>query len=642
MISSKLYKRGIRRIDIEKISRRSSFLSFHSSFFSTRKSSSPILFDFKYSIAATSCKYFHTSSFIQKKSNDSSDGKIFPPSILKDYSILAEIPLEDVRNFSIIAHIDHGKSSLSSRVLELTGNLGPEQQWTALEHANLDSQFTNPNSLSAKGNEELAKKEQIELLDTLSVEKERGITVKASAATMLYKHKSAKGKHGLLLLNMVDTPGHVDFGTEVSRSLSCVQGTVLLFDAAQGPQAQSLSVFEKAKRLENVQSIIPVLTKIDLPSAKPIDVALSVSDLFGFDPDEILETSARSRIGISDLLEKVCNDIPPPMQLADDTNDENAVLRAQVVDSWFEPLRGVVCLVQILSGTMEEGSRISIIEPYARQNDDSEHVHNYNAKEHFSVQDVGLVLPQRFRTKSLGRGQLGYVITGLRDPRQARPGTIITMQKDLNKVVQMDLPKTAFNNTEEKSVLYASVHPLEGEGFDELAAAVDKLALNDTGLEVQKTSGNSNNDGGPFLGPGLRVGFQGLLHVEVFQQRLTDEHGIDAIVTPPKVPYKIKYLESRTHKRPADAPEEETIEDLAKWPIQGMRFKVQEPVVDVRIMAPMDYAGNIMELMKRKRGIGMSSRPIDENIWLYTATVPWGGKSFVKYNIQTLYVKHIN
>ena len=591
--------------------------------------------------------------------------------------LIKSIPLEDCRNFCFIAHVDHGKSSLASRVLELTGNLSMEQQWTAVQHAGLADQFLNPNDAKAKSKkgsgsgssggssggsgEEMdgAKKEQIELMDTLSVERERGITVKASAASMFYPHPSAKGPNGVLLLNMVDTPGHIDFGTEVTRTLSSVQGAVLLFDAAQGPQAQSLSVHEKAKKMENVKVIIPALTKIDLPDSRTVDVALSVSDLFGFDPDSVLLTSARSRIGVADVLEVVCRDIPPPDPLPDDDGTGGSILRAVIVDSWFEPLRGVVCLVQVLSGELEEGTRISIIEPYAKNAEEAKDgsVHNFNTKDHYSVQDVGLVLPHRLRTGSLGRGHMGYVIVGLRDPRQARPGTIMTLHKDLSTVVNMHLPRTCFGDNSSKSVLYASVHPMEGDEFDELASAVDRLALNDTGLEVTRTSGNvSSNDGGPFLGPGLRVsaamlprvsvascsffesgplilitflsfiqvGFQGLLHVEVFQQRLTDEHGIEAIVTPPKVPYRITYLPSQSHKRAADAPVSETIEDLSKWPENGIRFRVEEPIVDVRIMAPMEYAGNIMDLIKRKRGTGMETRPIDELTWLFTAAMPWG------------------
>lgn len=413
--------------------------------------------------------------------------------------------------------MDHGKSSLASRVLELAGNFSAEQQWIAIEHAGLADKYINPNTDANAKDSNDAKKEQIELLDTLSVEKERGITVKASAASMLYPHPSATGPNGLLLLNIVDTPGHIDFGTEVSRTLSSVQGAVLLFDATQGPQAQSLSVHEKAKEMENVKKIIPALTKIDLPASRTVDVALSVSDLFGFDPDAVMLTSARSRIGVNDILEAVCKDIPPPKQLPDDNvdaenNKNKHKLRAVVVDSWFEPLRGVVCLVQILSGELTEFSRVSIIEPYAKTKDESKDgiLHSYNMKEHYSIQEIGLVLPHRLRSGILRRGQMGYVIVGLRDPRQARPGTIMTLQKDLSTVVSMYLPRTSLAGAKgevgkSKSVLYASVHPMEGEGFDELAAAIERLALNDTGLEVQKTSGNSNNDGGPFLGPGLRV-----------------------------------------------------------------------------------------------------------------------------------------
>jgi small GTP-binding protein len=491
-----------------------------------------------------------------------------PVSITKDMHLLNEIPLADVRNFCFIAHVDHGKSSLASRVLELTGNLGSEQQWTGIEHANLTSLYSsggtdNIDNYNNKSNDDdnnrnsnvgghdnnstknmndsnneitnstsaSSRKEQIELLDTLAVEKERGITVKASAASMLYPHPSAKGPHGVLLLNMVDTPGHVDFGTEVVRTLSSVQGAVLLFDAAQGVQAQSLSVHEKAKNMSNIGNIIPALTKVDLPSARTLDVTLSISDLFDFDPDEVLLTSARSRKGVAEILEAVCCNIPAPEQLPD---DDGKILRAKVVDSWFEPLRGVVCLVQIVSGELSESSRVTIIEP-AKDDQSSGrngggNTRNVTSKDHYSVQDVGLVLPHRIRTGKLSRGQMGYVIVGLRDPRQARPGTVMVLHKDLSKAMDMTLP-AAQTVTSSQSVLFASVHPMAGEGFDELSSAVDRLALNDTGLEIHRTSGASSSEGGPFLGPGLRVGFQGLLHVEVFQQRLLDEFGLEAIVT---------------------------------------------------------------------------------------------------------------
>ena len=458
---------------------------------------------------STTEKYFHTSTFHQKKKKSDDDAVQVklprPISIITDMNLLDEIPLEDVRNFCFIAHVDHGKSSLASRVLELTGNLGLEQQWTGIQHANLSSMYETQNCDYSKSSSPTNSngKEQIELLDTLSVEKERGITVKASAASMLYPHSSAKGPHGVLLLNMVDTPGHVDFGTEVIRTLSSVQGAVLLFDAAQGVQAQSLSVHEKAKNLPNIGIVIPALTKVDLPSARTLDITLSVSELFNFDPDEVMLTSARSRKGVADILEAVCCHVPPPEKLSD---DDDKILRAKVVDSWFEPLRGVVCLVQILSGELKEASRVSIIDP----SDNSSK--KKTSRDHYSVQDIGFVLPHRIRTGKLSRGQMGYVIVGLRDPRQAQPGTVMVLHNELSKIADMSLPIPTTSSSSSQSVLYASVHPMEGEGFDELSDAVDRLALNDTGLEIHRTSGASSAEGGgPYLGPGLKGEYRRIL-----------------------------------------------------------------------------------------------------------------------------------
>jgi len=553
-------------------------------------------------------------------------------SILDDISILDQIPIEDVRNFCFIAHVDHGKSSLASRVLELTGNLGKDAQRVAHGHAGADSAREENGTSDANGNtDEKTKnnaamdnkgKEKIEALDTLAVEQERGITVKATAASMLYRHPSAIGPSGCLLLNMVDTPGHADFGSEVSRSLANVDGAVLLFDAAQGVQAQTLSVHAKATSMG--LKIIPALTKVDLPAARPVDIALAVSELFGYDPDAVLLSSARSRIGIADVMEAVCTLVPASVALAD---DDGATLRAKVVDSWFENLRGVVCLVQVLSGSLKEGDRISVLDlepaPGDTAPEDGKPKVKYG-KETYSVQENGIITPNRVRTGSLGRGQMGYVIAGLRDPRQAKSGCVLVRSNDLPAVAEMDMPKASRLGAT-KSVLYASVHPMEAGGFDELAAAVDRLALNDTGLEVQKTSGASNHssDGGPFLGPGLRVGFQGLLHVEVFRQRLLDEFDLEAIVTPPKVPYTIRYLPSTKYKRPDDAPTEETIEDLNLWPPHGARFKILEPIVKVQIIAPVDYAGNIMDLIKRRRGQDISTTTIDETTWLFSSNMPW-------------------
>lgn len=446
-----------------------------------------------------------------------------------------------------MAHIDAGKSSLSSRILELTGNQGPEAQQLAWQHASEEDAFSldddhhhhhqegpNDNTSESPNDKDSTKnsstegaasssKEKIELLDTLSVEKERGITVKAATATFLYKHPTAVGPHGCLLLNMYDTPGHVDFGREVSRSLNFCQGAILLVDASQGIQAQTWSVYEKAKNLppHSQPEILIALTKVDLPASRPVHVALTVCEWLDWDdPDDILLTSARNRIGVKQVLDAICERVPPPTPFVNDSTAN--YLRAQVVDSWFDA-RGVNCLVRMVSGTLAEGDRISIMgNPETQQ-------------QSYPVQEVGIMLPRLFRTKQLGRGTMGYVRFGLKDPRQAMPGTVLVHHEHATKRDALVIPELPME-TDVSSVLYASVHPSDADGFEELCTAVDKLALNDTGLEVQMTGANAGGGtGGPFLGPGLRVGFQGLLHVEVFRQRLLDEFDIDCVVTPPKV-----------------------------------------------------------------------------------------------------------
>lgn len=454
-------------------------------------------------------------------------------------------------------------------------------------------------------------KEQIDLLDTLSVERERGITVKASTASMLYPHPSAVGPEGVLLLNMIDTPGHADFGKEVARSLSFVQGAVLLLDATQGIQAQTWTVHEKAKSMEHPPELILALTKIDLDAARPIHVALSVSEWLSLDdPDSIIPTSARSRIGIAELMDAVCRRVPPPAPLLD---DDIAILRAQVLDSWYDA-RGVNCVVQILSGALVEGDRIAIA---SANKDDSAS----QAAQSFSVQEVGIVLPKTLRTGKLLRGQTGYVRFGLRDPRQADPGTILIYNKHVGKDI---IIPTQMDMNASKSVLYASVHPEDEDGFKELCEAVDRLALNDKGLEVARTAdhgSSSSETGGPFLGPGLRVGFQGLLHVEVFRQRLLDEFGMEAVVTPPKVPYHVTYLPTKSNNM--EEAYTKIVEDLNEWPAYGSKFRVEEPMVEVRVMAPAEYTGAVMELITKKRGIDLTSKPIDEDTWIFEAQMPW-------------------
>ena len=456
---------------------------------------------------------------------------------------------------------------------------------TATTHHNTSTNNNNNNGSNSSNN-----KERINLLDTLAVEQQRGITVKASTATMLYPHPCAIGPTKTLLLNMYDTPGHVDFGREVSRSLSFVQGAVLLLDATQGIQAQTWSVYDKVMAIQpQPPKLIIALTKIDLPNSRPDHVALTVADWLQYDdPDAILYTSARNRIGIKQILDAVCEQIPSPTPLSDDRTinyqneterDTHSILRAQVVDSWYDS-RGVNCLIQIVAGQLKENDRISIITSTASNNSSRDVSHNTNTtdsattqqqqQQSYSVQEVGIMIPHPIRTKVLLRGQMGYVRFGLRDPRQAMPGTVLIPHSYATSKAKRDgiqLPTVPVDAMTSKSVLYASVHPTDSNSFEELCNAVERLALNDTGLEVTKTSsagdGESQSKGGPFLGPGLRVGFQGLLHVEVFRQRLQDEFQIDAVVTPPKVPYRITWVANKKSNLKEDVTK--IVEDLSEW-----------------------------------------------------------------------------
>lgn len=531
-------------------------------------------------------------------------------SILDRRDLLKRIPVEDVRNFCFIAHIDHGKSSLSSRFLELTGNLGNEAQNVALRFAS--QSFSE--ELDMKDD---ARKEQIEILDSLSVEKERGITVKAAAASMLYRHPSAKGPDGVLLINMFDLPGHVDFGNEVARSLHFVDGAVLLLDAAQGIQAQTWSAYEMAKNVPSSPKLIVALTKVDLESARPIDVALTVSEWLKIDdPDAILLTSARSRQGVRELLDVICEEVPPPQSTPD--NDRFC---AHIVDSWCETEIGsVCCLIQVVSGEVTDKDRISILSSLTEKDISS------SSLQSFTVKQVGIVLPSRDQTGILRRGQIGYVLLGLSDPRLARPGCVIFNAANHASEIHISNRTRRMNAAMSigKSALYASVHPQDPDEYENLCVAVERLSLNDSGIDVKATSsqGSIKENAGPFLAPGLRVGFQGLLHIEVFRQRLEEEFGVKAVVTPPKVPYIIKFLPGK--RNDLVEPYTKVVEDLSEWPTEGQRYEVLEPIVETRIIArAREDTGPVLELLRLRRATDIATSIIDEEKWLFTALVPW-------------------
>ncbi|GMI12107.1 hypothetical protein TrLO_g2644 [Triparma laevis f. longispina] len=490
-----------------------------------------------------------------------------------------------IRNICIIAHIDHGKSSLSSRILRPLPS---------------DNTSTAPTD-----------REDIGLLDTLSVEMERGITVKATTASVLYTSPKTSLTY---LINLFDSPGHVDFSHEVDRCLDVVEGGIILFDSSQGVQAQTMSVYEKARR--RGVKMLPVLTKIDMENAKPLEVCLTVSEIFPeFDPDSIILTSARNNIGVGELLEEIVESVPPPVQ-----KREDGKLRCRVVDSWYEVQRGVVCLLKLESGQLKEGDRVVVLKGENETNEGGQ-------RDNFSVQEVGVMAPNRFRTKVLDENMMGYAIIGMRNPRQASPGGVIVLQKD-EKELEKEIDLGGDGGKEGGSVLYASVHPKEEGSFDDLVNAVERLALNDLGLEVQLQKGGGGGGGegtggGPFLGPGLRIGFQGMLHVEIFRQRLMDEFGVEALVTSPKVKYEIKYLPSAKKPRAEGKPEIELIEDISNWPGGEDKFEVREPMVNCRVMAPHEYAGAIMDLITKRRGGSMETKVIDDNVWMFTARLPW-------------------
>jgi elongation factor 4 len=557
---------------------------------------------------------------------------------------LDNIPLEHIRNFSVIAHVDHGKSTLSDAILQLTGNINDED------------------------------KKRGQVMDTLKVERERGITVKAQTASMIF-HDDRTGID--YLLNLIDTPGHIDFSYEVSRSLASCQGALLLVDSSQSIQAQTLATYSKAIELGLV--IVPAVTKIDLPGAMPIDVALNMGTTFDLDPSDVIQTSAKANIGVLEVLEAIIDCVPsPPTDLRSllstgkdaatstliksitidssinenkkeiktetetdavidteanananaittttvrdvsdiYTKDEESRFCGRIVDSWYDEHRGVICLVQVVSGTLKEGQRMST---YASV----EETKDIDARTEFSVQDVGFLTPLTLRTKTLRKGQVGYVIAGLRSTRQARMGDTMflpsewgSMRDARNKIIPLSGYEAA------KPMLFASVFPVNTLELEQLFAAVDRLVLNDSSIHVTKDQSNS-------LGAGLRCGFLGFLHMEVFNQRLSDEFNIQIVMTTPSVPYIIetkKYVNKALLQQGIEPEMTRTeISSVADWPInhQDLKHTIYEPVVMVTLVSPAEYYGAMVELLKIRRSSDLDVNYLDDGSVLLKAKVPW-------------------
>jgi len=431
-----------------------------------------------------------------------------------------------IRNFSIIAHIDHGKSTLSDRLLENTGTLSKR-----------------------KANEQF--------LDKLQVEKERGITVKAQTATMVYEDH---------LLNLIDTPGHVDFNYEVSRSLHACQGAILLVDTAQGVQAQTMANFYLAFEQDLV--IIPVINKIDLPNANTEKVIRELNTLFDFEEEDIILASAKANIGTDDILKAVINKIPAPKSILDEP------LKALLFDSWFDIYKGVICLVAIKNGSLKKGDLITLAQ----------------SNKQYEILEIGLMYPNEVPTDELYAGQVGYIITGMKTVSEARVGDTLYHSKSKAEIT----PFPGFRPA--KPMVFSGIYPVENTEFDLLRDAIEKLTLNDASVTVEKKNSAA-------LGLGFRCGFLGLLHMDVFKQRLEQEYNINIIITAPSVLYKLEL----TNGKKAD------IENPSDFPEPNLIDKVLEPIINATIIVPKNYLGPMINLCESKRGEQIDLSYLDED-----------------------------
>jgi GTP-binding protein LepA len=440
-----------------------------------------------------------------------------------------------IRNFCIIAHIDHGKSTLADRMLQLTGIVDARQM-------------------------------RAQYLDRMDIERERGITIKSQAVRLPFR----KGNQDYVL-NMIDTPGHVDFTYEVSRSLEACEGAVLLVDAAQGIEAQTLANLYLAINAD--LKIIPVLNKIDLPAAQPERYAEELSAIIGCDPGEVLRVSAKTGVGVEELLNAIVDQVPPP------SGDPDAPARALIFDSVYDTYRGVVTYVRVMDGKFSKRERMLMMSTQA--------VHE--------TLELGVISPEPIPTDGLGAGEVGYVISGVKDVRQARVGDTIT-----TGVRPASEPLAGFGHP--KPMVFSGLYPVDGDEYPELRDALDKLQLNDAALVYEPETSTA-------LGFGFRCGFLGLLHMEIVRERLEREFGLSLISTAPNVVYRVVMESGREiqvtnpsdfpggidgYSSPTSSPKEHT---------GGKIKEVYEPVVRATVISPSDYIGTIMELCQSRRGV---------------------------------------
>lgn len=434
-----------------------------------------------------------------------------------------------IRNFSIIAHIDHGKSTLADRILELTGTVDKRDM-----------------------------KEQ--LLDSMDLERERGITIKLNAVTV--KYRSASGEE--FIYNLIDTPGHVDFSYEVSRSLAACEGALLVVDATQGVQAQTLANVYLA--VDNDLAVLPVINKVDLPSAMPNMVKKEIEDRIGIDCSEACLISAKTGLGVPDVLEKIAKEIPSPQ------GDASAPLEALIFDSYYDSYRGVVALIRVKNGSVKVGDTIRLMQ----------------AKKTYLVTEVGIRTPKEIPTKQLDCGEVGYLTATIKDIHDVFPGETITLD---SRPAEKPLPGYRKINP----MVYCGLYPVDSRDYQNLKDALDKLSLNDASLVyVPETS--------KALGFGFRCGFLGLLHMDVVQERLEREYNLNLILTAPSVIYKVVLTDGSVVE----------IDNPSELPDPSKIREIDEPFVSASIMSPKDYVGPIMELCQGKRGAYVDLEYFDE------------------------------
>lgn len=428
--------------------------------------------------------------------------------------------MKNIRNFSIIAHIDHGKSTLSDRLIQVT-DIITERDF------------------------------QDQILDTMDIERERGITIKSQTVCLPYQANNGEHYH----LNLIDTPGHVDFTYEVSRALASCEGALLLIDASQGAEAQTLANLYLA--MEHDLEIIPVVNKIDLPSADIDRVLKQIEDDLGLDPDTAILASAKDGTGIDEILESIADNLPAPVGNPDDP------LKALIFDSHYDPYRGTVVHLRVFQGRIRAGDKIKFMSNQAS----------------YRVEEVGFFQIVRVQQKELSAGQVGYIIAGIKTVSDTRCGDTVTHQKN-----PCDSPMPGFKET--KPVVFSSIYPVASDGYEELVAGLEKLKLNDASLVYEK-------DTSVALGFGFRCGFLGLLHLEVVQERLEREYNLSLILTAPSVQYKIKMNDQS----------ELVVDNPALYPDPGGIEEVREPFIRAVIMTPDRYMGAVMKLCLDRRGI---------------------------------------